>query len=62
MLEHKQLLTDCMDTVTNPERPTMLHNGEIIPVPDDVYQAWLDAGAPTAPIPSVFFDTDNTDE
>lgn len=38
-----------MDTATNPERPTYLMHGEIVPVPDDVYEAWLEAGAPTEP-------------
>ena len=40
-----------MATTTNPERPTYIVHGKEVPVPDDVFEAWLAAGAPTEPPP-----------
>ena len=36
-----------------PERPKYMWEGHLVDVPDDVYEAWLDAGSPTAPPPQV---------
>lgn len=48
-----------MATATNPERPTYVMHGQIVPVPDDVYEAWLAAGAPTTlPQPEATDDAD----